>query len=103
MDAVSEGARPLGRELFSRRAVKEGRTVVSIRGQEAGAGCRIEVDVFPVGGGGAAPLSLGPYGFESLDGAVDFVEEALLALEYLGCSIHSGADEPSLRAMADAS
>jgi hypothetical protein len=38
-------------------------------------------------------MPLGPYSFENLDEAVRFTEEALLALEYLGCSVHSGPSD----------
>ena len=102
MGIAAEGARTQARELFSRRAVKEGRTVVSLRGLQAEAGCRIDVDVFPVTGMGAEPVTLGPYEFPGLDEAIDLVEEALLAFEYLGCSIHSGGEDRGLRAVPDA-
>jgi len=103
MGIGAEGARTPARELFSRRAVKEGRTVVSLRGVQTAGRCRIEVGVFPTTGVGLDAVPLGPYDFPGLDEAIDFVEEALLAFEYLGCSVHSGAEERTLRAVPDAS
>ena len=78
------------RQLFVRRAVKDGRTVVLLRGTEVGRECAIQADVYPVTGPGLPSVPIGPHTFATLDEALTFVEEALLALEYLGCSIQSG-------------
>jgi hypothetical protein len=87
----------LSRQLFVRHARKDDRTVVALRGIDFGQECVVEVDVYPTSTGGIDPMPLGPYSFEGLDDAVRFTEEALLALEYLGCSVHSGlAEERSL-------
>jgi len=80
----------LSDQLFARYARKDERTVVALRGLDAGAECVVEVDVFPTTTLGLEPMPLGPYTFESLDEAVRFTEDALLALEYLGCSVHTG-------------
>jgi hypothetical protein len=80
-------------QLFVRHARKDDRTVVSIRAVDHGDECVVEVDVHPSASGGLESLPLGPYSFETLDEAVRFAEEALLALEYLGCSVHSGPAE----------
>lgn len=101
MTVGAEGAAPPARELFGRRASKDGRLVVALRGLEAAGECVIEVEVFPVTGLGLEPLSLGPHRFPTLDEAVGFVEEGLLALEYLGCSIQSGLEERRLEAVPD--
>ncbi|MFN8186891.1 MAG: hypothetical protein U0R69_07425 [Gaiellales bacterium] len=87
----------LGGELFSRHARKDERTVVALRGIDRGEACVVEVEVFPANGLNHEPMPLGPYSFTSFDEAVRFTEEALLALEYLGCSVHSGpADDAVL-------
>ncbi len=86
IDAASEAPR----ELFTRRAVKDGRTVVHLRAVESSGNSVIETDVYPVTGLGVEPIALGPFVFTSMDEGVTFVEEALLALEYLGCSILQG-------------
>jgi hypothetical protein len=80
-------------QLFLRHARKDDRTVVALRGLDHGSECIVEVDVFPTSGAGLEPMPLGPYTFESLEDAVRFTEEALLALEYLGCSVYSGPAE----------
>jgi hypothetical protein len=80
-------------QLFIRHARKDDRTVVALRGVESGAQCVVEVDVYPTSGAGLEPMPLGPYTFGSLEDAVRFTEEALLALEYLGCSVSSGSLE----------
>ena len=79
--------------LFIRHARKDDRTVVSLRAIDHGDECVVEVDVYPTSAGGLEPMPLGPYSFDNLDEAVRFTEEALLALEYLGCSVHSGPGE----------
>jgi hypothetical protein len=76
-----------------RHARKDDRTVVALRGIDHGDECVVQVDVYPTGAVGLEPMPLGPYSFENLDEAVRFTEEALLALEYLGCSVHSGPSE----------
>ncbi|MCC6222314.1 MAG: hypothetical protein IT201_02350 [Thermoleophilia bacterium] len=99
MSIGAETATP--RELFSRRAVKDGRTVVHLRAVDVAGDCVIETDVYPVTGLGVDPLPLGPFSFGTMDAGVTFVEEALLALEYLGCSIvQGGTGEPGPGAAA---
>lgn len=81
------------RQLFVRRAVRDGRTVVLLRGLEVGGECAIQADVYPVNGTGLDAVPVGAHTFPTLDDALTYVEEALLALEYLGCSIASGTAE----------
>ena len=88
-----QGSDPLAQQLFVRHARKDDRTVVALRGIDRGDECIVQVDVYPTGAVGLDPMPLGPYTFENLDEAVRFTEEALLALEYLGCSVHSGPTE----------
>jgi hypothetical protein len=93
MTSGLDGGLASARELFARTAVKDGRTVVTLHGFESGGAFVIEVEVFPITGIGLDPVGMGPYRFPTLDDAVGFVEEALLALEHLGCTIHSGIDD----------
>jgi hypothetical protein len=88
-----QGSDPLAQQLFVRHARKDDRTVVALRGIDRGDECIVQVDVYPTGAVGLDPMPLGPYTFDNLDEAVRFTEEALLALEYLGCSVHSGPTE----------
>jgi hypothetical protein len=89
------------RELFARRAIKDGRLVMSLRGMDIGGEYVVAVDVYPVTGLALEPVPLGPHSFPALDDAVSFVEESLLALEYLGCTIEKGAVESNHRAGGD--
>jgi hypothetical protein len=88
-----QGSDPLAQQLFVRHARKDDRTVVALRGIDRGDECIVQVDVYPTGAVGLDPMPLGPYTFDNLDEAVRFTEEALLALEYLGCSVHTGPTE----------
>jgi hypothetical protein len=91
---TSHGSELPVHQLFVRHVRKDDRPVASLRAFDQGEECVVEVSVFPTTAGGLEPMPLGPYSFEGLDEAVRFAEEALLALEYLGCTVHSGpADE----------
>jgi hypothetical protein len=92
MSTGIEEAAP-ARQLFIRRAVKDGRTVVLLTGTEIGRECTIQADVHPVTGPALPAVPLGPHRFATLDEALTFVEETLLALEYLGCSIQNGTSD----------
>jgi hypothetical protein len=45
----------------------------------------VEAEVTPAGA--AEPVRRGPYRFETATEAFRFVQEALLALQYLGCTV----------------
>ena len=69
-----------------REALKDGQRVARLRCFDAVDGASVvEVDVAPVDGG--AVLRRGPYRFPTATDAFRFVQEALLALQYLGCTI----------------
>jgi hypothetical protein len=76
-----------GKELFHRTAKKDGRRVVIMRCFDRDGACIVECDVYPTNSLRVEPLHPGPYTFGSRDEATGFIEEALLALEYLGCDI----------------
>ena len=76
-----------GKELFHRTAKKDGRRVVIMRCFDRDDTCIVECDVYPTNSLRVEPLHPGPYNFGSRDEASAFIEEALLALEYLGCDI----------------
>jgi hypothetical protein len=75
------------KELFHRTAKKDGRRVVILRCFDRDDSCIVECDVYPTNSLRVEPLHPGPYTFTSRDEASGFIEEALLALEYLGCDI----------------
>ena len=77
-------------EVFVYRAHREGRPVVVLRGLQApgSLGLIVEAEVHPPDAGARAGAVLRrPYRFASRDQAMRFVDEALLALEYLDCSV----------------
>ena len=86
----AQAATPELHEIFVYRAHRDGRPVVILRGlQSPGAlGLTVEAEVHPIGSGAARGAVLRrPYRFASRDQAMRFVDEALLALEYLDCAI----------------
>jgi len=85
---VSEAAAaPAGRELFTRVARKDGRSVAVMRAVDYGAECVIETEVYPPNA--ATALRAGPYTFADARQATAFVTEAVEALMYLGCDIQA--------------
>jgi hypothetical protein len=75
------------KELFHRTAKKDGRRVVILRCFDREEGTIVECDVYPTNSLRVEPLHPGPYTFASRDEASAYIDEALLALEYLGCDI----------------
>jgi hypothetical protein len=69
------------------RAEKDGKRVVVLRRYDGARGAVVECDVYPVDTMRIEPLRPGPYLFEGAEPATRFVDEVLLALEYLGCTI----------------
>jgi hypothetical protein len=76
-------------EIFVYRALKDGLPLVILRGlqSQGSLGLVIEAEVHPVEAGARGPVLRRPYRFAARDQAMRFVDEALLALEYLDCSI----------------
>jgi hypothetical protein len=87
------GDDPLARQngngyLFAYEARKDGRTVVVIRGKQDGNGAvTVETEILPVTAPPNADPQVQPYVFTTREQAARFVDEALLALEYLGCTL----------------
>jgi hypothetical protein len=69
------------------RVEKDGKQVVILRRHDGARGVVVEYDVYPIDTMRIEPLRLGPYLFASSEPASRFVDEVLLALEYLGCTI----------------
>jgi hypothetical protein len=74
-------------ELFVRHARRDGRTVAVLRAIDYGDACVVEAHVFAAGA--ATPTFPGPYTFGDAHQATAFVTDAVEALMYLGCDIHS--------------
>ena len=69
-----------------REASRDGARLVWLRCYDAPDGLTtVEVQVTPPGAG--APVPRGPYRFQSAADGFRFVQEAVLALQYLGCSV----------------
>lgn len=68
-----------------REAVREGRRVALLRCYDGTGETLVEVEVTPVRGGDM--VKRGPYRFATATDAFKFVQESLLALQYLGCQI----------------
>ncbi len=69
------------------QAQKDGKRVVILRRHEGARATVVECDVFPVDSMRIEPLRPGPYVFSAAETAQRFVDEVLLSLEYLGCTI----------------
>jgi hypothetical protein len=74
--------------LFSYELRREGRPVAILRGLEGVNGAMtVETEIYPIGAPANADPQVRPYAFPTRELATRFVDEALLALEYLGCSL----------------
>ena len=74
--------------LFAYEARREGRPVAVLRGVSGANGAvTVETEVYPVTASATTDPQLRPYAFASREQAARFVDEALLALEYLGCTL----------------
>ena len=85
--ATKKGGKSSSKESFHRHAKKDGRRVVILRLFEREEQFVVECDVYPTNSLRVEPLHPGPYHFAARDEAATFIEEALLALEYLGCEV----------------
>jgi hypothetical protein len=69
-----------------REATRDGQRVVLLRCYDGADGMTIvDAEVTPLGT--ATPTARGPYRFASAAEGFRFVQEAVLALQYLGCSV----------------
>ena len=75
------------KELYSYEVRREGRIVVQLRALGAADGTvTVETEVYPVSKTAGEAISR-PFEFPDADYARHFVDEALLALEYLNCQV----------------
>jgi hypothetical protein len=68
-----------------REVTRDGRTVARLRCYDADGMTFVDAEVTPPGA--PYPVSRGPYRFANAPDAFRFVQEALLALQYLGCRV----------------
>ena len=76
-----------GRELFTRVARREGKSVAILRAIDYGSQCVVETEVYPPDA--VTAKRAGPYTFADARQATAFVTEAVEALMYLGCDIQA--------------
>lgn len=93
--APASGARRNAAPLFLHEVRRDGRPIVVLRGVRQGKGVVVEADVYPLVEKPVLEPLQRPFPFSSAAHASRFVEEALTALEYLGCVVFdpSGAVE----------
>jgi hypothetical protein len=77
---------PAARELFTRHAKREGRSVARLKAIDHGDSCIVETEVYPAQGGAIQP---GPYTFADAHQATAFVTEVVESLMYLGCDVYA--------------
>ena len=82
-----EHSSSLPRELFSFEVRRDGRAVALLRGIRSIDGVVVETEVFPVTEHDGPRGIRRPFPFATVDQAQRFTDEALMALEYLNCSV----------------
>jgi len=83
--AAGTGATP--HRLWTQRARKEGRELVTMHCFTAEHGFLVLCDVFPAHGPDGRRVQAGPYVFSTQREADEFAEEASLVLVHLGCEL----------------
>ena len=76
-----------GRPLFQHEIRRDGRVVAILRGHTTPAGVTVDSEVYPLSQPAGGDPVLRPFVFTTLDQAHRFAEEALVAFEYLNCTI----------------
>lgn len=72
-----------------REATRDGRRIALLRCYDGEGATIVEAEVTPVGT--VQSVQRGPYRFQSATDAFRFVQETLLALQYLGCAVGPNA------------
>ena len=75
------------RSLFDYEVRRDGRVIATLRGQQSAAGTTVETEVFPATSAPGEPGMTRPFAFASTEHARRFADEALVAFEYLNCTI----------------
>jgi hypothetical protein len=85
------------RTLFRHEVRYAGRAVVVLEAVATGDGVVVETEVFSVNNApGVAPATR-PFAFATQEQARRFVEDALVSLEYLDCTVANEAVDPPVR------
>jgi hypothetical protein len=75
------------RALFSYVVRRDGRVIATLQGHRSGSGVDVESEVFPVTATDDEPGLKRTFSFPSPEHAGRFVEDAIVAFEYLNCVI----------------
>ena len=73
-------------QLLDRQATREGKDVVHLHVRDNDL-CVVEASVFPPEASAGEAVPVAPFTFSTPEEAREFVEEASIALEYLGCDV----------------
>jgi hypothetical protein len=73
--------------LFAYELRREGRPIASLRGVADAGGVTVEAHVHPSGRPPTEPPVVRPFSFPTVEAAHRFVDESLMALEYLDCEL----------------
>ena len=76
-----------GRPLFQHEIRRDGRIVAILRGHKTSAGVTVDSEVYPLTQPAGGDPVLRPFVFTTLDQAHRFADEALVAFEYLNCTV----------------
>jgi len=75
------------RSLFEHEIRRDGHVVATLRAYQTAEGFIVEAEVFPVNQPAGQPGIPRPFAFGSLDHARRFADDALVAFEYLNCTV----------------
>ncbi len=73
--------------LFQHEVRLEGRVVATLRGRATATGVTVDTDVFPITQAAGGEGIRRPFDFPGVSQARRFVDETLVAFEYLNCTV----------------
>ena len=76
-----------GASVFEYQVRRDGRIVASLRGVQTPSGFTVVTDIHPATGSPGDPPISRPFAFQTLEHARRFADEALVAFEYLNCTV----------------
>ncbi len=73
--------------LFEHEIRRDGRVVAVLRGHQTSAGVTVDSEVYPLTQPTGGDPVTRPFAFTTLDQAYRFTDEALVAFEFLNCTV----------------
>jgi len=73
--------------VFQHEVRRDGRLIAALHAHQTATGVTVESEVFPVTQAAGEPGVTRPFAFTSLDYARRFADDALVAFEYLNCTV----------------